>query len=106
MMQTLLFATETKTDDPSERKHGGSPTSAAAWTAPGKTTLREQVYGFVLSRGLKGATLHEACLALGKPANSLSGRFFELVQAGRLIRTDRTRPSPSGCQEAVYIVMP
>ena len=105
MTQLRLYATASRTADPCERKHGGNGNSRRAWRQPGKDTLRQRVWEYVRGRGLEGATLHEACEVLDKPANSLSGRFTELVGHG-LLKTAETRPSPSGCPEAVYRVMP
>lgn len=102
-MTLPLFATTRTTDDPCEGKHGGHQNSVRAWKRPGKDTAASRIVAFAKVQGSRGITLHETCLALNKEANTISGRFKPLVEAGELIRTESTRLSPSGSPETVYL---
>ncbi|TWU18024.1 hypothetical protein [Allorhodopirellula heiligendammensis] len=67
---------------------------------------RRAVYLRVLATGHGGMTLDELSVAMDRPPNAISGRVTELVAAGRLIRTERKRPTRSGGSACVLVSLP
>ncbi len=68
----------------------------------GRSEQRRRVLDFVAKCGTNGATLDEACVALGTTPNQISGRFTELRKLGYIVRTG-SRKTRSGNAAAVYI---
>jgi hypothetical protein len=93
------------TADPCARRHGGNAESVAAHESikPTKAQQRQAVYDVIHAKGIRGATLDEVCIALGRPANALSGRVTELVAAGSVRRTTRKRMTRAGRPAAVLV---
>jgi hypothetical protein len=75
---------------------------AAAAVAPLVPSMLRQVYELVVSRGDYGATDHEIRAALGMLGDTARARRRELVKAGILDPSGRTRPSPSGHPMTVW----
>jgi len=90
--------------DPPARHDGPTTSRAAArsmrTTAP---TIHERVRRYIAERGPAGATRQEVAIALDLPINTATPRVRELIQAGAIRETDRTRPTTSGCQAAVLV---
>lgn len=77
-MQTNLF------DDICANKHGGAETSKLANRKATKERDRETVLTLIRRHGGRGITLHEVGDLMGKPANTISGRFTELRANGKI----------------------
>jgi len=82
-----------------------SPTSqaaaaAAAATAPGK---RGDVFRFVIQRGQQGATDEEIQNGLMMRDNTQRPRRVELVAAGLVVDSGRTRPTRQNREAVVWI---
>lgn len=86
MSQPTLF-------DPCARKHGGNVESQAAWVkASGHLgESQAEVLRIVREAGEQGATSKEVAAALSRELNTISGRFSELVRAGKIYRTTDRR---------------
>lgn len=91
--------------DITARKHGGNPESAAAHRkiAESKAESRNRVLAFAVSRGALGITTDEVAEHFNVPPNAVSGRISELKVLGKLIPTDRRRPTRSGCSARVLV---
>ena len=79
-------------------------TSQAARKKTNAATDRERVFRCIEYR--RDATCDEAEKFLNMPHQTCSARFRELEKAGRIVKTERTRPTRTGCQARVYIVTP
>jgi hypothetical protein len=90
--------------DPCERKHGGNPESAAAYSPERAAVVRERVYAFIRAAGSKGATLDETAAAFEMAPNRISGRVTTLRVEGRILRTADRRETRTGARASVYIV--
>jgi hypothetical protein len=66
-------------------------------------SLRERTYSIILMRREWGATRDEIDQLLEITPNVTQPRLRELEIAGRIKKTDRTRPTRSGRQATVYV---
>ena len=90
-------------DPPAVRS--SSTSRAAAESIQGKSpSLRECVYRSIASQAEHGATDLEVQAALDMDPSTQRPRRIELVKAGRIRKTERTRKTPSGRAAAVYEV--
>lgn len=80
------------------RKHGGNPRSVEANARVRKRSDRERVRLLVYGYGWGGLTLKEACRAMHKTPNQISGRFTALKAGRQIFDSGRTR---EGC--TVYV---
>jgi hypothetical protein len=83
----------------------GSETSKAAAekAAKNKDILREKVYAFIDKQGPHGATDQEVEAGTGIPGNTVRPRRGELAKRGRVVKTDRKRPTASGSGAGVWV---
>lgn len=92
-------------DMPAIRSSATSRAAAKA-IAPKAPSLRERVFDCIAAQGSHGATDLEVQAALGMDPSTQRPRRIELVKAGRIRKTDRTRKTPAGRAAAVYEVAP
>lgn len=87
------------------RRHGGNSESTAAHEriAPTKAAVREGIYWMAFGRGDWGITADEAAIAFDCSHNHVAPRISELKAMGRLVPTDRTRKTRSGCSARVLV---
>ncbi len=105
MTQSSLFPLRPIEPDICRRKHGGAETSVKADKLVSKENDRRLVYSYIKEAGSYGHTLDEIAVLLDRDANRLSGRFTELRKRGQIATSDRTRPTRTGGQARVYIVV-
>jgi hypothetical protein len=65
--------------------------------------IEQRILDHLAACGPNGSTADEAEVALDLRQATGSARFSELTAVGRIIRTDRTRPTRSGRQAAVHV---
>jgi hypothetical protein len=84
----------------------GSATSKAAADSVAESAgnLRNKVLTCIADTGAAGMTTDEIEAALDMRHQTASARIVELVNAGKILKTDRTRPTRSGRAAAVYTV--
>lgn len=82
----------------------GSATSrAAADSVRGKLgPAKEKIVAFLRERGVHGGTYDEIVAGAGLSVPTVCGRMVELVHAGVVRKTERTRSTASGRQAVVY----
>jgi hypothetical protein len=99
----LLAAIQAKEPGVPYQKH--SPTSkAAAHDISGQAhNLREVVFNFIDRMGARGATDDEIEVGLQISPSTVRPRRVELVEAGKVVDSGRTRPTRSGRQAVVWI---
>lgn len=97
------LSTSSIKEDICARKHGGAETSIEANKRVLKERDRELIYGYIKAAGSFGHTLDELCVLLQRTPNQISGRITELRVKGRILTSDRTRPTRAGVQARVYI---
>lgn len=66
--------------------------------------LQKHVYYHIVGRGEYGATADEVTRALERPMSSITARIRELVLAGALIQTERTRLTQYGREAHIYVI--
>ena len=103
---------QTTFDDICGRKHGGNACSVDANKRAPKEIDRRRLIE-LLNEAVDGLTLKEACSAMGKTPNALSGRVSELKRDGLVCvngRRDgcginylRLCSSNTGCQHTVVV---
>lgn len=103
MQQTSMFSIKKREADICRRKHGGAETSVDADKHVQKTRDRELIYDYIRAAGQYGYTLDELSVMLDRPPNRISGRVTELRVAGRIVTSDQTRLTRSGCKARVYV---
>lgn len=96
--------------DPCAGKHGGAPTSVAAWDAAKLTAgqRRQQILAWLHGRGAGGGTADEFAAEFDLTPNSISGRFSELAKQHLIRRATSsgkpvTRPARSGTAAQVWV---
>jgi hypothetical protein len=84
----------------------GSATSKAAADSVAECAgnLRNKVLTCIADTGAAGSTCDEIEQALQLRHQTCSARIVELVNAGKILKTDRTRRTRSGRAAAVYTV--
>lgn len=87
--------------------HNGTATSIAAAERiePVAGTLRRKLLDFLIAQSAHGATDEEMQTACKINANTQRPRRQELERGGWIRRTDRTRPTASGRDAAIYVVI-
>jgi hypothetical protein len=70
---------------------------------PKKRRYRDAIELAVAAAGTDGMTAYELHVALSIPYSSVQSPMIDLVDLGRLRRTDRTRTTGYGGQAAVYV---
>lgn len=81
----------------------GSRTSREAAERVDAATLRERVFRHIAYREAWGMTDEECQDALAMNPSTQRPRRVELVRAGRVVDSGRTRPTRSGRQAVVWI---
>jgi hypothetical protein len=93
--------------DVCNRKHGGDPESVAAHRASAVHAEADRLTILELIAGrIHGLTLDEACIAMNREPNQLSGRMTELKQKGAIIANGMKRPTRTGCLAKAYVIAP
>ena len=104
MQQLELFTTPRPTR-PAVFAAGSRTSKAAAAAIGGKAvSLRQAVLNFVRSRREHGATDQEICGGLDIPSDTGRPRRCELVNAGLLVDSGRTRLTRSGRAATVWVL--
>ena len=88
-------------DNPPAQQHSDASRDAAAAIKPHAATLRLKVRDAILSAA-DGLTDEEGIDATGIPASTYRPRRVELVLAGRVADSGRTRPTKSGRKATVW----
>lgn len=91
------------TPDPPHQPHSDTSRAAAEAIAPRAATLRRLVLEWLQSQGEQGGTDEEGRLALGLTVSTCVPRRVELMKAGLVRDSGRTRPTRSGRQATVWI---
>jgi len=112
MQQPSLFptfpaldrATRTIDADLTANRHGGNSESVKAHKriASVKSSTRQKIYEYALSRGLVGVTTDEVAEEFETSPNAVSGRMTELKALGLLVKTEICRKTQSGCSARVF----
>jgi hypothetical protein len=63
----------------------------------------ERVYRCIAAGGVNGAIGEEVSFALGMRHQSSTARIVDLLGAGRIVRTNRVRPTTTGRRAFVYL---
>ncbi len=84
----------------------GKPTSreAAKKAKPRVVAIRKRILDRAASCRSRGTICEEAPIALNLRTPTANGQFSELMEAGFLRNTGRTRDTTSGTPAAVYVV--
>lgn len=99
--------TQTTIEFPPYQKHSATSKAAATSIVPKAGTLRAMVLEFLKDRrywGIDGATDEEIQDELEMPQNTARPRRVELVRAGLVIDSGRSRPTKSGRMATVWVV--
>lgn len=86
------------------QEHSPTSRAAAASIERGRESLRARVYRCIAFMGSVGCTDEEGYLALDMNPNTYRPRRVELMEAGRIIDSGRTRPTRSRRQAVVWTV--
>lgn len=89
---------------PPRQQHSPTSTEAAEAIEPRADTLRAQVLDYLRMCNVNGATDEEMQLALGMNPSTQRPRRVELVNAGLVVDSGRTRPTASGRAAVVWVV--
>lgn len=87
---------------PPAQAHSPTSQAAARQIRPDASRLRGRVLGLLLERGEQGATDEELQLALSMNPSTERPRRIELVEAGAVRDSGRTRPTRSGRKAVVW----
>lgn len=87
-------------------RHGGDACSADAHDriANNKEVVRLEILKFAREQGSAGITADETAERFHCAHNHTSPRISELLLEGRLVRTQRRRPTRTGCLARVLVV--
>lgn len=102
-MQPDLFEQTAYGDVAPSQRHSPTSVEAAKSIEPRLPELRQRVYDFIASQE-DGATDMEIASALAMLTDTARARRCELVDAGLIRDSGKTRPSPRGRKSAVWIV--
>lgn len=91
---------------PPSQRHSATSIDAAEAIVPLAGRLRRRVYEWLVSRGETGGTDEEIQDALDMPSSTERPRRVELVRAGLVIDSGRTRPTRSGRNAVVWSTDP
>lgn len=86
------------------QKHSPTSREAAQGARPVAGLLRENVLAFIRSRGEEGATDQEIQEALALDPSTQRPRRVELVQAGLVWNSGKTRKTRSGREAVVWVI--
>jgi hypothetical protein len=89
--------------DRPRRSASDTSRAAAQSLANALGSIEGRIIDYLAQRGSDGSTADEAEVALGLRQATGSARFSELTDAGRIIRTQRTRPTRSGRAAYVHV---
>ena len=89
--------------DPPAQRHSETSLGAAEAIRPSAASLRMKVLGFIVARGGDGATDPEIQAALRMEGSTQRPRRIELVDAGLVKDSGRTRKSASGRACVVWV---
>lgn len=67
--------------------------------------VRRLILDCVRGSGARGLTLDEFCVATGKPANRVSGRFTDLRKLGLIQRSGERRTTKTGATAHVWVAV-
>jgi hypothetical protein len=97
-------ATRTIDADITANRHGGNSESVKAHKRISsiKSSTRQKIYEYALSRGLVGVTTDEVAEQFETSPNAVSGRLTELKALGLLVKTEICRKTQSGCSARVF----
>lgn len=87
--------------------HRGVPTSVAAAGSLAPSYLKGSkllIVALLHDRGENGATYDEIVAECGLPTPTVCGRMVELVRAGLVKNSGRTRNTASGRQARIYVL--
>jgi len=90
-------------DDPPAQQHSETSVAAAEAIAPVAATLRRMVYDAIAAAGVVGLTDEEMLAAVGLPPSSGRPRRIELVRAGLVVDSGKTRRTRSGRSAVVWL---
>ncbi len=90
-------------DVPPYQRHSVTSRAAAAEILPKAGTLRRLVYDYIFTAGEYGRTDEEAQVYLRLNPSTQRPRRIELVNAGLVRDSGRTRPTRSGRQATVWV---
>jgi hypothetical protein len=90
-------------DQPPYQRHSETSHRAAEQIASEAANLREQVYRYIASRGIDGATDAEVQEALQMAGNTQRPRRIELLRAKRIRLAVIRRRTPSGRYADVWV---
>lgn len=90
-------------DEPPSQRHSETSVAAAAEIKPTAARLREAVCEAIRAAGADGLTDEEMLSATGLQPSTGRPRRVELVQAGRVIDSGRTRRTKSGRSAVVWV---
>ena len=85
------------------QRHSPTSIEAADVIAPKAGTLRRAVFDFLLGCGALGATDEDMQQGLDLNPSTQRPRRIELVRAGSVLDSGRTRPTASGRQAVVWV---
>lgn len=90
---------------PEQRSRAPSRTSRAAAKSVAHAVgfIEQRILDYLVERGPAGSTADECEIALDLRPQTGSARFSELTAQGRIIRTDRRRPTRSGRNAFVHL---
>lgn len=91
-------------DDPPAQHQSDTSVEAAKRVRPRRGKQAQKVLDFFREVGERGATAEEVAETLDLPRSSAAGRCTELMQAGQIVKTKRTRPTRYGCPAAVHVI--
>jgi hypothetical protein len=93
--QLDFFAAPTKRPMLAHQRTSRTSKAAAVKAEPNAAAQRARVLAWIRQQP-NGATRQEVSMGLGVPINSICPRFGELLKAGAIRETGKTRPTISG----------
>lgn len=91
---------------PAVRRNAPDTSREAARRIAGHAgTQRAEVFAFIVSRGVIGATDSEIAAGVGIPIQSVNPRRGELEDLGVIVLNGERRPSPSGHPCRVWVAL-
>lgn len=91
-------------DDPPAQEHSGTSVAAAEAIKPTAARLRQLVYDAIAASGAEGMTDEEMLDAVELQPSTGRPRRVELVQAGKVVSSGRTRETKSGRKATVWVI--
>lgn len=105
MKQPSLFSTDAYGNEvvPPAQQHSATSVEAAEAIKPRVNELQQLVLRFMAERGDDGATDEEGIEGTGLAPNTFRPRRIELVSAGMVKDSGKTRPTKSGRAATVWV---